>query len=165
MLFRSNIIKKNKQKTQKTLLHQKFKQTNQLSILKKITTNITHKLNTPLNNILKFTQLIQNHTNNQQIKQNIKKIINSSIHTQKIIKKLIFFSYKIPQQKQTANIKLLIKKTLQLLHITFKQTTITPQLSLPNHPIITQINPIQFTQIIFNLLINTLHTSTPKQKI
>lgn len=161
----SGIIERDEQKAREALLRRKFEQADRLSILGEITAGIAHELNTPLGNILGFAQLIQDRTDDQQVEQDVEKIINSSMHAREIVKKLMFFSCEMPQQKQTADVGLLIEEALQLLRVTFEQAAITPRLSLPGHPVVAQVDPIQFTQVVFNLLINALHASAPGQEI
>lgn len=161
----SGIIERDEQKAREALLRRKFEQADRLSILGEITAGIAHELNTPLGNILGFAQLIQDRTHDQQVEQDVEKIINSSMHAREIVKKLMFFSCEMPQQKQPADVGQLIEEALQLLRLTFEQASVTPRLSLPGQPVIANVDPIQFTQVVFNLLINALHASSPGQEI
>lgn len=161
----SGIIERDEQKAREALLRRKFEQADRLSILGEITAGIAHELNTPLGNILGFAQLIQDRADDGQINQDTGKIINSAVHAREIVKKLMFFSCEMPQQKQQADVGQLIREALQLLRMTFEQAEVKPKLILPEAPVLAQVDPIQFTQVVFNLLINALHASTPGQEI
>ncbi len=159
------IIERDEQKQREELLRQKFEQADRLSILGEITAGIAHELNTPLGNILGFAQLIQKRTHDRQVGRDVEKIINSAMHSREIVKKLMFFSCEMPQQKQQVSVTTLIEEALQLLRITFKNAGITPLFCVPQYPVEAHVDPIQLTQVIFNLLINALHASAPGQEI
>ncbi len=159
------IIERDEQKAREALLRRKFEQADRLAILGEITAGIAHELNTPLGNILGFAQLIQGRELDGQLAQDVEKIINSAMHAREIVKKLMFFSCEMPQQKQWASVGPLIEEALQLLRVTFENAGIAPQLSLPEEPIEARLDPIQFTQVLFNLLLNALHASSPGQEV
>lgn len=159
------IIERDEQKQREEMLRRKFEQADRLTILGEITAGIAHELNTPLGNILGFAQLIQERTDDRQVKHDVEKIINSAMHSREIVKKLMFFSCEMPQQMQQVSIKALIEEALTLLRITFKNAGIQPRFSAPANPVKARVDPIQFTQVIFNLLINALHASAPGQEI
>jgi signal transduction histidine kinase len=161
----AGIIERDEQKARETLLRRKFEQADRLSILGEITAGIAHEMNTPLGNILGFAQLIQDRTDDQQVEQDVEKIINSSMHAREVVKKLMFFSCEIPQQKHLVDVGLLIEEALQLLRVTFEQAKVVPRVSMPGQPVLAQADPIQLTQVVFNLLINALHASKAGQEI
>lgn len=161
----SGIIERDEQREREALLRRKFEQADRLAILGEITAGIAHELNTPLGNILGFSQLVQDRTDDWQIAQDVEKIINSVVHSREIVKKLMFFACEMPQQKQQVSVTGLVEEALQLLRVTFKNAAIKPVFQPPSTPIYAQVDPIQFTQVVFNLLINALHASKAGQRI
>jgi signal transduction histidine kinase len=161
----SGIIERDEQREREALLRRKFEQADRLTILGEITAGIAHELNTPLGNILGFAQLIQDRADDRQIAQDVEKIINSAVHSREIVKKLMFFACEMPQQKQQVSVTSLVEEALQLLRVTFKNAAIEPIFQPPSIPLNAQVDPIQFTQVVFNLLINALHASKAGQSI
>lgn len=161
----SGIIERDEQKAREEQLRLKFEQADRLAILGEITAGIAHELNTPLGNILGFAQLIQSSGGSHQVDQDAEKITNSALHAREIVKKLMFFACEMPQQKQEVNVGQLIQEALQLLRVTFEQAEVVPRLSLPKQSVLIRADSIQFTQVIFNLLINALHASQPGQEV
>ena len=161
----SGIIERDEQQQREAMLRKKFEQADRLSILGEITAGIAHELNTPLGNILGFAQLLQERAEDPQMAQDVEKIVNSAIYAREIVKKLMFFSCEMPQQKQHLPVAPLIEEALQLLRLTFQTAGISPRFIPPAYPLEAPIDPIQFTQVVFNLLINALHVSQPGQEI
>lgn len=159
------IIERDEQKQREALLRRKFEQADRLSILGEITAGIAHELNTPLGNILGFAQLIQERAKDRQVNQDIEKIINSAMHSREIVKKLMFFSCEMPQRMQRASIGDLIEEALQLLRINFQNAGVQARFTAPDKPVEAKVDPVQFTQVVFNLLINALHASPPGKDI
>lgn len=161
----SGIIERDEQWEREAMLRRKFEQADRLTILGEITAGIAHELNTPLGNILGFAQLIQDRTGEQQTELDVEKIINSAMHSREIVKKLMFFACEMPQQVQQVSVSALVEEALQLLRVTFKNAEVETVFEPPPFPLDIKIDPIQFTQVVFNLLINALHASEAGQKI
>jgi signal transduction histidine kinase len=159
------IIERDEQRQREKLLKRKFEQADRLSILGEITAGIAHELNTPLGNILGFAQLIQERTEDRQVEHDIEKIIHSAMHSREVVKKLMFFSCEMPQRKQWVSVGRLIEEALQLLRINFRNAGVKPRFTPPEPPVEAELDPVQFTQVVFNLLINALHASAPGQEI
>ena len=161
----SGIIERDEQKQREEMLRRKFEQADRLTILGEITAGIAHELNTPLSNILGFAQLIQERTGDRQVEQDAGKIVHSAMYAREIVKKLMFFACEMPQRRQRVSVNELIEEALQLLRLSFRNAGVHPCFSAPPHPIEATVDPIQFTQVIFNLLINAQHASSPGQEI
>ncbi|HET8860749.1 HAMP domain-containing sensor histidine kinase [Marivirga sp.] len=161
----NKIIALSEQKEREEMLQKKFEHSDRLVILGELTAGIAHELNTPLGNILGYAQLIQEHNADHQIAQDTEKIINSAIHSREIVKKLMFFSCEMPQQMQKVSINSLIIEALNLLKFTSKNAGVEIIFTEGSHDIMAKVDPVQFTQVIFNLLINAIHSSSAGQSI
>jgi len=161
----SGIIERDEQRQREEMLHRKFEQADRLTILGEITAGIAHEINTPLGNILGFAQLIQDRTQDRQVEEDAEKIINSAVHSREVVKKLMFFACEMPQQMQRIQVTGLVEEALQLLRITFKNAGLSPEFHPPRYELEAKIDPIQFTQVVFNLLLNALYASEAGQKI
>ena len=144
------------------LLQRSMQRADRLAILGEITAGIAHELNTPLGNILGFAELINQQTDDSQINNDASKIINAAIHSREIVKKLMFFSCEMPQHKELIEIAPVIEQALSLLGPNFSKKQITANFRSHNTPIKAQLDSVQFTQVLFNILLNAIYAS-PEQ--
>ncbi|MCV9928557.1 ATP-binding protein [Flavobacterium sp. LS1R49] len=160
----TNYIEKYKNLERKDLLRRAVERKDRLAILGEMTAGIAHELNTPLGNILGFAELINDHTNDTQVKEDITRIINSAIYSREIVKKLMYFSCEVPQQLQLQKIKPIVTDALSFLKQNFQKKEIQSQLDFEDEDIIAKIDSIQLTQVLFNILINAIH-AVPKKSV
>jgi signal transduction histidine kinase len=146
-------------------LRRSLEHSDRLSILGEITAGIAHELNTPLGNILGFSQLISKNATNSQIEQDAHKITRSAIYAREVVKKLMFFSCEMPQQKEMRSVNQLVSEAAKLLSPKLKENRLKLDLKLDNREPWAMVDPIQFTQIVFNLLINAIHASKRESQI
>lgn len=150
---RREIIKKEE------LLKRSAERNDRLSILGEITAGIAHELNTPLGNILGFAELIKSSSQENQTQKDTEKIIKAAIYSREIVKKLMYFACEMPQHKDFIQIKPVIDQALKLLSQNFQKAGINYNFKIDNPVLEAQIDSIQFTQVLFNLLINAIYTS------
>ena len=136
-----------------------------LSILGEMTAGIAHELNTPLGNILGYAELIKSSNKDHEIDADIATIINSVIYCREIVKKLMFFSCEIPQQRQFREVKPIVDFAMSFLKQNFQEKNIKCELVFKNDSIQAKIDDVQLTQVFFNLLINAIHASPEKSTI
>lgn len=156
---RREIIKKEE------LLKRSAERNDRLSILGEIMAGIAHELNTPLGNILGFAELIESKSKELQTKQDSEKIIKAAIYSREVVKKLMFFACEMPQHKEFIKIKPVIDQALKLLGPNFKKAKIDYHFQIDNPHLEAQLDPIQFTQVLFNLLINAIYASPENSEI
>lgn len=149
--------KESKERENKYLL--KFRSEDRLRILEEITAGIAHELNTPLSNIFGFAQFIIESERNAQTLSDAQKILNSAIHAREIVKKLMYFSCELPQRFEYASINKLTEDTLRLLEPTFQKSNIRLVFSKDVQETQVQLDTIQITQVLFNLLNNAVQAS------
>lgn len=159
-LFERIEIQKNEASLKRQMEH-----ADRLSILGEITAGIAHELNTPLANILGFGELLKEDLkNNQKAISDVDKIIQNAIFSREVVKKLMFFACEMPQEKELVNLIPNIKNAITLLEATFKKEHVNYQVNIKDDELWLRADPIQLTQIIFNLLINAIYFS-PKDSI
>lgn len=141
------------------LLKRSIHRTDRLAILGEITAGIAHELNTPLGNILGFAELIQERAESEQTKQDIAKILKAAIFSREVVKKLMFFACEMPQRMEIISVKPVVEQALSLLGQNFKKAQTTYELDMKDEDLQAQLDPIQLTQVLFNLLINALYFS------
>ena len=131
-----------------------------LSILGEITAGIAHELNTPLANILGFSELLKSDLEADNIiTSDLDKIIENTIYSREIVKKLMYFSCEMPQEKKRVNIVPNIKSAIDLLDATFRKEQVKYILKIEETELWLKADPVQLTQIIFNLLMNAIYFS------
>ncbi|MCX7550395.1 sensor histidine kinase [Xanthomarina sp. F2636L] len=136
-----------------------------LGILGEITAGIAHELNTPLANILGYTELLKDQfKNNPEVINDLDKIINSAIYSREVVKKLMFFSCDMPHQMELRNTVPIIKDAIGLLSPNFTKKNISCQLEISKDEIMLRVDAIQLTQVVFNLVINAIYFS-PKNGV
>lgn len=137
-----------------------------LTILGEITAGIAHELNTPLANILGFTELLKERYKEDKIgSEDLEKVINSAIYSREVVKKLMFFSCEMPQQMASININTIIEEAIQLLKPNFRKKGITYKIIFSEDAIYLKVDKIQLTQVVFNLVINAIYFSPIKGEI
>lgn len=152
-------LEKNIAASKEAKLKRSMERVDRLSILGEITAGIAHELNTPLGNILGFAELINEHNSDKQTANDISKIINAAIYSREIVKKLMFFSCEMPQYIKLVKIRPIFEEALSLLGPSFKKAGISYEMQFENNDLEAQIDTIQLTQVLFNILINSVYAS------
>ncbi|WP_121666175.1 sensor histidine kinase [Mesonia aquimarina] len=158
-------FEKKEQHKKEELLKRSAERNDRLTILGEITAGIAHELNTPLGNILGFAELINQQANTPSIQRDSQKIIEGAIFSREVVKKLMFFACEMPQNKEEIEIKPVIEQALSLLGQSFKKAEIKAKLISDTHRVRAQIDSIQLTQVLFNLLINAIYASPKGSQI
>lgn len=143
----------------KAALRRTIERINRLSLLGEMTAGIAHELNNPLANILGYAELIKLSNTDEEIDSDITTIINSIIYTRQIVKKMQLFSIEAPRQVQIEKIKPIVSFALSFLKPNFQKKEIKSELLFKNEMLTANIDSVQLTQILFNLLINAIHAS------
>lgn len=160
----SIFLEKIEQQKKEEWLQRSAQRNDRLAILGEITAGIAHELNTPLGNMLGFAEFIEEKTTDPSIKRDSKKIIDAAIFSREVVKKLMFFACEMPQNREHINIKPVVEQALSLLGQNFKKAEVSVKL-IAKEDIEAQIDSIQLTQVLFNLLINAIYASPPNSKI
>lgn len=156
--------KQNKEKD--VLAKRQIERVDRLSILGEITAGIAHELNTPLANILGFTELLKERfKNDKEDVRDLQKVIDSAIYSREVVKKLMFFSCEMPQQMEVINTVPIIQEAISLLRPNFRKKNIKSELYFNKENIELKVDKIQLTQVIFNLVINAIYFSPVNGKI
>lgn len=155
----AHIIERDQRNEQEEKLKRSAERNDRLTILGEITAGIAHELNTPLGNILGFSQLIAESAKDTQILKDAQKITDSAIYAREVVKKLMFFSCEMPQQMQSIAINPLVKDAIKLLKPTLQNAQVYIELAEDPKNSFGRLDPIQITQVVFNMLINAIYAS------
>ena len=143
-----------------TSLKRQMERADRLGILGEITAGIAHELNTPLANILGFAELLKVDLEaNSKLSEDVDKIVKNAIFSREVVKKLMFFACEMPQEMKHVNIVPNIKNAINLLDATFRKEDVKYIVKIEEEELWLKADPIQLTQIIFNLLINAIYFS------
>ena len=143
-------------------LRRQTQRSDRLVILGELTAGIAHELNTPLANILGFAELLKTDLKgNETALNDVEKIIQNSIFSREVVKKLMFFACEMPQEMKQLNLVPIIKESINLLDSSFRKNEIKYLVKIDQSEIALKADSIQLTQIIFNLCMNAIYF-TPK---
>lgn len=132
---------------------------NRLHTLGEITAGIAHELNTPLANILGFAELLKEALKNENNKRDVEKIIKNAVFSREIVKKLMFFACKMPQEMSEIQLNTAIHSTLNLLKPALQSKQLQLHTAFNKKNIVLRADAVQLTQVIFNLVINAVYYS------
>lgn len=152
----ASIIDRHDQREREKFIELKMRYSDRLNVLGELTAGIAHELNTPLGNILGYAELLKKSEENSNKKADLQKIITSSINAREIVKKLMYFSCEMPSQFNLINLNNIIIDSLNLLQIQLNESRVKLELSLTKKIEPLRLDAIQFSQVIFNLVLNAI---------
>lgn len=155
----ASIIDRMESREREEAFIQRYKHQDRLNILGEITAGIAHELNTPLGNILGFAQLILDSERDPQTLADSQKIVDSAIHAREIVKKLMFFACELPQRFEFLSVNRLVEEAIRLLSPSLHKSGISIDFRKDLSEPMAQLDGVQVTQVIFNLIINAIHAS------
>ncbi len=151
------IIKRAEAEDEKQKLQLQLQHVERLAFVGELSAGIAHELNEPLGRILGFAQLIKKTGGlSEQQSEDIERIEKASLYTREIIKKLMIFSRQMPRQITWVNLNEIISNILYFIDVRFvsRQIAITQKLD-GNLPLI-QADEVQMSQVLVNLLTNSI---------
>lgn len=161
-----NLMERKEIKENEARIRRQVEQSDRLRILGEITAGIAHELNTPLANILGFSELLKERvSHDEQASKDLDKIITNTIFSREVVKKLMFFACEMPQERETVNIIPIIKDAMDLMRTTLRKNEVFCDLKTSKKSIQLRIDKIQLTQVVFNLVVNAIYFSPAKSTI
>lgn len=155
----SVIIERQKNREREEWYQKKFQHSDRLALLGEMTAGIAHELNTPLTSIIGYSEFIKKNSSDGQVKEDAERIHAAAMFSREIVKKLMFFSAAIPQKKVKTNLNVLVGEAIKLLKPNFNKARVAINfVADPRNPK-SAIDPVQITQVLFNLIINALYAS------
>lgn len=152
LVLERKIVEETNAKLQEQLRH-----ADRLATIGQLAAGIAHEINEPLGTILGFAELVGSSDGIEDTTRNdIKKIINATLHAREVVRKLMLFSRQMPPKKSMINLNQIIEDGLYFLENRCQKQgiSINKELSadLPN--IIADAG--QMHQVLVNLAVNAM---------
>jgi signal transduction histidine kinase len=161
-----NLLERKEIKEKEEQIRRQVEQSDRLRILGEITAGIAHELNTPLANILGFTELLQERIGDDaQALKDLDKIMTNAIFSREVVKKLMFFACEMPETREVINVVEVVEEAITMLRTTLRQSQVACTFEHSKDTIELRIDKIQLTQVVFNLVMNAIYFSPPQSTI
>ncbi|MUH37142.1 sensor histidine kinase [Zobellia amurskyensis] len=160
-----NLLERKHIRDSEAEVKRQMERTDRLHILGEITAGIAHELNTPLANILGFTELLKERVGDAGALRDLDKIVENTIFSREIVKKLMFFACEMPREMQPLELNPIIESTLKLLTPSLRAKNIKLTKKFDSKNIRLRADKVQITQVLFNLVMNAIYYSPIKGEV
>ena len=131
--------------------------TDRLTSIGELAAGIAHELNNPLTGIIGFSELLQRKNLPEDIRSDVDIIDSEAKRTAQIVRNLLSFARRHPQEKTSVDIEKAIVEILELRACQHKIRNIRVKTEFaPNLPEVTA-NVFQLQQVFMNIIINAEH--------
>jgi signal transduction histidine kinase len=154
-----NLVERKQIRDSEEAVKRQMERADRLHILGEITAGIAHELNTPLANILGFSELLKERITDAKAVRDLEKIMDNAIFSREIVKKLMFFACEMPQEMSVVQLNPIVENVLELLGPSLRNKKIKLSKSFNNETIDHRADTVQLTQVLFNLLMNAIYYS------
>ncbi len=156
------ILERKQSEEEKSKLEVQLLHADRLATIGQLAAGVAHELNEPLGNILGFAQLAKKCAGlPKQAEKDIGKIVNASLYSREVIKKLLIFSRQTPSKKTKVNLNRVVEEGLSFFEARCARSGIELSRSLStNLPDITA-DSAQLNQVLVNLVVNAVQ-ATPE---
>lgn len=154
-----NLLERKQTRDNEIATQKQMERADRLLILGEITAGIAHELNTPLANILGFTELLQESIKDPDAIRDLERIVENAIFSREIVKKLMFFACEMPQQMTAVELIMNVENVLKLLKPQLRAKNIQFEKQFGSNELYITADTVQLTQVLFNLIINAIYYS------
>jgi len=151
------ILKRRETEEDKEKLLNQLHHADRLATVGELAAGVAHEINEPLGSILGFAQLAGKYPEvPDQVKRDLEKIVNSSLHAREIVKKLMVFSRQVSVEKKQVSLNQIVEDSVYYFKSRCLKEGIDLDISLePDMPEIIA-DPIQINQVIVNIVVNAM---------
>jgi PAS domain S-box-containing protein len=140
--------------TQRKKMEEQLLMQDRLASIGQLTSGLAHELNNPLTSVLSFSSLLYERDLPADVKQDIKTINDEALRMANIVKNLLSFAQKQPQEKAPININDSIKKVLELRAYEHNVNNILVDTRLAADLPLIVGNSSELQQVFFNIVVN-----------
>ena len=152
------IIERKQVEELNTKLQEQLRHADRLATIGQLSAGIAHEINEPLATILGFAQLIEKGENvPPETIEDARKIINATLHSREIVRKLMLFSRQMPPKKGKVNLNQVIDEGLYFLESRCLKSGIEIIKHLDSDIPEIDADPNQIHQVLVNLIVNAIH--------
>jgi len=133
----------------------KIMESERLATIGQLAASVAHELNNPMGSILIYSNLLlEDLSDDDTQKENIKKIVTQATRCKEIVKGLLDFSRQTEPKKELTDINELLEKTLALVEnqSIFQNVNISKNLCASPRPLI--VDKVQIQQVFINIVLN-----------
>ena len=140
--------------TERKKMEEQLIMQDRLASIGQLTSGVAHELNNPLTGVISLSDLLLQRELPEDIRQDVKIINDEAQRTANIVKSLLTFARRQPQEKHPTSVNECIQKVLELRAYEQKVTNI--QVNVRFDPDLPPImgNGSQLQQVFFNIVIN-----------
>jgi len=151
------ILKRRETEEDKEKLLNQLHHADRLATVGELAAGVAHEINEPLGSILGFAQLAGKYPEvPDQVKRDLEKIVNSSLHAREIVKKLMIFSRQVSVEKKRVSPNQIVEDSVYYFKSRCLKEGIDLDISLePDIPAILA-DPVQINQVIVNIVVNAM---------
>jgi len=138
-------------------LETQLRHADRLATIGQLAAGVAHEINEPLANILGLAQLITREPDTSgATREDIKKIIDASLHAREIIRSLMLFARQTPPQKVFSDLNQLVEESLTLVEARCAKSGVKLELELADDLPHIEVDPVQIRQVVVNLAVNAV---------
>ncbi len=151
--------------TEKKELQNRLLQSEKLSLMGEIISEVTHELNNPLSGIMGFAELLLlDKSLNPESVKDVKKILEETERASKIIKNFLTFSRRYEPQKKSCNINQILESVLEIRAYDMNVSNIKVVRNFDSNIPLTMADSNQLRQVFLNLVSNAIYSMKETSK-
>jgi len=128
-----------------------------LNVIGKLAAGIAHELGTPLNVISTNAELVDaGQASPELVHRCCRLIIDQSQRIASIIRQLLDFGRRGGSDRQTTDLGAVVESTVRLLEPLARKRHVELEMSLPEEPIVLEVNHLELGQVLSNLALNAV---------
>lgn len=153
-----------KDMTEMKRLKEQLYQSDKLASLGLLVSGVAHEINNPLTGILAYAELLNMSVNDEDIKKDLEKIINSAERCKKIVENLLTFSRQKTPSRSLESINDIIDKVIELRSYWLRISNIEIVRDYSQDIPTLYVDSQQIQQVILNLIMNAEHAIVESKK-
>lgn len=153
-----------KDMTEMKRLKEQLYQSDKLASLGLLVSGVAHEINNPLTGILAYAELLNMSVNDEDIKKDLEKIINSAERCKKIVENLLTFSRQKTPSRSLESINDIIDKAIELRSYWLRTSNIEIVRDYSQDIPTLYVDSQQIQQVILNLIMNAEHAIVESKK-